>query len=87
MYNSYKINMETITLDAYSAINEVDKKFIGTDNYIGIAWFHAYKYRHDMRDITIAKRKKIHQHMMKAGIKDFGAESKAIEDILTKNLR
>ncbi len=60
--------METISFDAYKAIKKIDESFIGSDNYMGVAWFHNYEYRHDMRGLSIAKRKKIHDAMVKAGL-------------------
>jgi len=60
------LNLETVSFEAYKAIKELDESFIGSDNYMGVAWFHNQAYRHDMRPLTPAKRKKIHDAMLKA---------------------
>ena len=59
------LNLETISSTAYQAINKLDKSLIGTKDYMGIAWFHNHEYRHYMRDISVSKRRKIHQALIK----------------------
>ena len=61
--------LETLTLEANIALCELDRTFIGTKNYMGIAYFWAYEYRWPMRDVTVAMRKKIHGKLLKAGLK------------------
>lgn len=59
------LNLHTITPAAYQAIHQLDEKLVGTKNYMGIAWFHNHEYRHYMRDISIAKRRKVHKAFIK----------------------
>ena len=54
------LNLDTITTDAYIKLKELDEKFIGTYNYLGIAWFWNYEFRHYLRDASINERKKVH---------------------------
>jgi hypothetical protein len=63
------LNLESLTLEASQALCDLDRTFIGTENYMGIAYFWAYEYRFPMRDVTIAMRKKIHGKLLKAGLK------------------
>ena len=81
---NYKINLDTATLRAFSTIYVIDKGFIGTVDYLGLAWFHNYAYRHWMRDISIAKRKQIHQALMKYGITDLSEESVKVQSIILR---
>jgi len=62
------INLETVSPSVYTTIHEMDRANIGTDDYIGLAWYHNYHYRHTMRDISIAKRKRIHTKLMERGL-------------------
>lgn len=80
----YGINLETATHEAYSAIAAIDRKFIGTKNYMGVAWFHSHCYRFLMRDISVAKRKFIHKKLMEAGVTDFSTHSDIISNIIVK---
>lgn len=63
------INLNNITYQAFTKIHEIDQNFINTDNYLGIAYFWAYEYRHYLRDASIAQRKKVHKLFLKNGLK------------------
>lgn len=54
------LNLDTITTEAYIKLKELDEKFIGTYNYLGIGWFWNYEFRHYLRDASINERKKVH---------------------------
>ena len=58
------INLDSIPFEAYEAVRDLDYKFVGTDNYMGIAWFHDMAYKHLLRDCSIAQRRKIHQKLL-----------------------
>lgn len=62
------INTNNITTKSFSDIYELDKTYVGTENYLGIAFFWNYEYRHYLRDTTNAKRKKIHSLFIKEGL-------------------
>ena len=62
------LNSREISFEAYDALNNLDKTFIGTESYLGIAYFWNYEYRHYLRDCTMAKRRKIHKLFIKAGL-------------------
>lgn len=44
----------------FQILSEMDKKFIGTADYMGLAYFWNYDYRHDLRDASAAERVKVH---------------------------
>jgi hypothetical protein len=62
------INLNTITGEAFVKIYEIDQNFINTNNYLGLAYFWAYEYRHYLRDATISQRKKVHNLFLKNGL-------------------
>ena len=44
----------------------MDMLNIGTKNYLGIAYFWHYEYRHWMRDLNCVERIKVHNAFLKA---------------------
>lgn len=55
------MNLNTITLKAYTALYEIDQTFIGTENYMGIAYFWHYAFRHYLRDASDYERIIVHK--------------------------
>ena len=62
------INLETVSYKAFAAISDIDKNFIGTADYVGVAWFWNYEYRHYLRDASTAKRRKVHNAFVSPGL-------------------
>ena len=56
------------TTKAEAAILWLDAGFIGTDDYMGIAWFWSYEYRHFLRGATYRQRQRAHAGLLKAGL-------------------
>lgn len=54
------MNLGEISWEAMINIHRLDKKYIGTKDYMGVAYFWGHEYKHTMRDLTYAKRRKIH---------------------------
>ena len=52
---------------------ELDKTFVGTSAYMGLAYFWNYEYRAILRDASIAKRKRVHKALLKSGLELNGA--------------
>ena len=75
------LNLETITYDAYAALNALDKTLVGTDDYIGVAYFWAWDYRYYLRDVSYAKRRQIHRTLLKTGL-SVDSVSEAHESII-----
>ena len=66
---TYNLNLNTITWKAYQKLMDVDKKLIGTKDYMGLVYFHNYGYRHILRDDpSIYQRRKIHAELLKRGL-------------------
>ena len=46
----------------------LDKTFVGTEDYMGMGYFWNYEYRHYMRDMSYAKRRRVHKKLLAAGL-------------------
>ena len=68
------LNLETVPMEALRAIYEVDKGFIGTKSYMGIACFWNNEYRSFLGDASMATRKNMHLKFL-AGRLDVSAAS------------
>lgn len=62
-----------VTGQAYSYLQALDKTFIGTDSYLGFAYFWGQEYKHSLRDANNAQRQKVHNAWVKAGLELTGA--------------
>lgn len=82
-----KLNLDTITVDAYMSIYNLDKTFIGTPHYMGVAFFWAHDYRHTgIRELSYFKCRKIHRLILKAGCAPDDVNP-VIEDIIKKEVK
>jgi hypothetical protein len=54
---------------------ELDASFIGTPDYMGVAYFWHYDYRHYLRDSSPYRRRLVHKHLMAAGLDPAGNTS------------
>ena len=54
------INLNTISNAAFSKMYELDKQFVGTENYMGLAYYWNYEYRHYLRDAKPYIRMKVY---------------------------
>lgn len=61
----YVINLNAVTFKCFEKLYWLDKTFVGTPEYLGLAYFWAYEYRHYLRDCTMAQRKRIHKLWLK----------------------
>ena len=59
--SEFTLNLNTASLKAIGTILDIDYKFVGTEDYLGLAYFWGHEYKHTLRDISIAKRRKIHK--------------------------
>ena len=48
-------------LDQYNAIEKIDKSFVGTKHYMGLAYFWDHEVKHWLRDATEYQRVKVHK--------------------------
>ena len=59
------------TLETYDQVMDLlklDQTFVGTADYMGLAYFWAYGYRHYLRDATPLQRQKVHHSFLKANL-------------------
>tara|TARA_R110001599_G_scaffold305356_1_gene511688 strand:+ start:182 stop:823 length:642 start_codon:yes stop_codon:yes gene_type:complete len=72
--SEYFIDLNTTTNNATNELFDLDKKFVGTPDYLGLAFFWGYEFKYWLRDCTVAERKKVHSEWLKQGL-DFAADS------------
>ena len=75
------INLNNITFKAFSDIYELDKRYVGTDDYLGVAYFWNYEYRHYLRDTTNHRRKRVHDLFLKEGLDVAGSSDRHLKII------
>jgi hypothetical protein len=83
---AFKISVNT-TYNAFSKILHIDEKFVGTYDYMGIAYFWSSEYKHTMRDLSTEDRRKVHNMWLDynldvSGTSDFHKE--LLNDFLNK---
>lgn len=54
------MNLGQISWEARINVLRLDKKYIGTKDYMGVAYFWGHEYKHTLRELSYAKRRKIH---------------------------
>jgi len=64
-----------VSIDAYTLLLELDKNFIGSSDYMGLAFFWSYEYRHTLRNVSNTVRRQIHEELLKAGLKVGGVSA------------
>ena len=65
----YKINLNAVSLKAFCALDKLDKGFVGTPDYMGLAYFWGSNgCKHYLRDASIAQRKRIHRLWLEADL-------------------
>ena len=65
---NYTINLKTVSQEAFDHIWNLDRDFIGTDNYLGVAYFWHHAFRYHMREATISQRRRVHKKLIEAGV-------------------
>jgi hypothetical protein len=64
-----------LTDEAFLKLRYIDQQFVGTWNYMGLAYFWAHDYRHDLRDAPAVVRCRIHDAFLSAGLPLNGASA------------
>ena len=75
------INLNTMPHDAYLLLWHADNKFIGTENYIGLAYYWNYEYRHYLRDASPYVKRKVHNQFLKHKLDLVGISARHLEII------
>jgi len=82
-----KITTVTInTKQAFEDIFALDRQYIGSSAYMGLAYFWNYDFRHYLRDASQHQRKLVHQQLLKANL-SLNGSSAAHEQIISKVLK
>lgn len=66
---------------AFSAIQSLDKKFVGTPHYMGMFPFWNVEYKFDLRDASPKARQAVHRALLASG-KKVNGKSAAIKKII-----
>ena len=65
---NYAINLNVITDEATQSLYKLDQEFVGTQNYMGLAYFWGQEYKHCLRQATVSQRRRIHNLGLKHNI-------------------
>ena len=77
---AFKVSVNT-TYNAFKEIYQIDKKFIGTYDYMGIAYFWSLDYKHTMRDLSEVDRRRVHNMWLDYNL-DVSATSELHQELL-----
>ena len=67
----------------FGKLLRLDKSFIGSSDYMGLAYFWNTAYKHSLRGATPIQRKRVHDMLLKANL-DLNGESPQHEQIITR---
>ena len=56
------------TMAQLTAVMKLDKGFVGTDSYMGVACFWDHELKHVLREAPISKRVKVHAAFLERGV-------------------
>ena len=87
---TYKIDLNVVTFNAFCALNELDKSFIGTPDYMGVAFFWGQKVKHYLRNASQAQRRKIHKKWLGEALDLEGYSNRhreIISEVMSKKLQ
>ena len=62
------VNLSSVSDHAFKVVYNLDLSWVGTDHYMGIAFFWNWEYRHFLRDTTTPKRRRVHKKLLEAGL-------------------
>ena len=67
--------------EAYMLLLQSDKNFVGTENYIGLAYYWSHDYRHYLRDASPYVKRKVHNEFIKQQLDLVGSSDKNLSII------
>ena len=70
---------------ALNAVVALDETLIGTADYMGLAFFWAYEYRHYLRDCTQPARCRVHDRLLADGLALDGESARHLQ-IITEEM-
>jgi hypothetical protein len=80
------ISINIYTHPAFDAIVATDYNFIGTPDYMGVAFYWNLEYKHYLRDASFVQRRRVHHMFIKAGL-ELDGMSDAHHAIIFKALK
>jgi hypothetical protein len=63
------LDVKNLSSKATAALDDLDEKFIGTADYMGVAFFWDTTYKWWLRDATPKVRRQVHEAFRKANLK------------------
>jgi hypothetical protein len=57
-----------LTPDQYKRLLAVDEEWVGSEHYMGLAYFWSYEFRFALRDATANQRVRVHREFLKDGL-------------------
>ncbi len=57
-----------LTTNSYALLQSLDENLVGTPDYLGIAFFWNYEYRHSLRGASAGVRKTVHDKLLATGL-------------------
>jgi len=66
--NNFELTNLPLSSNAFDKLKLIDKKFLGTPDYMGMEWFWHYDYRHYLRDASYETRKKVHDALIEVDL-------------------
>lgn len=74
------LDVMNLSQKAKDALIKLDEKFIGTDNYMGVAYFWNEEYKWWLRDAKAKVRRQVHTAFVKAKLKpdEYSKEHRAV---------
>ena len=82
--STYMIDLNVVTFDAFCKLDALDETFIGTPDYMGVAYFWGHGVKHYLREASQAQRRRIHKKWLEQGN---GANIKEKNKINKKSLK
>lgn len=61
------IDMEALSWKATEKLHDLDATFVGTPDYMGMAFFWSHDVKFYLREATYEQRRKYHAALLKAG--------------------
>lgn len=70
--STYMIDLNVVTLEAFGKLNALDDTFIGTPNYMGVAYFWGHGVKHYLRGASQAQKRRVHKKWLEQGLDLYG---------------
>lgn len=57
-----------LTRDQHLRLLAVDEEWVGSEHYMGLAYYWNYEYRFHLRDATASQRVRVHRMLLDLGL-------------------